>query len=124
MKLFVEVEKYLTLKMVTYYTVRIRGETLSETEKFFQRFNGTAYEKDLGNLRYWLEEKIGKERGATERYFRPEKKAHALPPPIPSSDLRLYCYRCSDSIVILGNGGLKESKKAQDSPDCYPHFQL
>lgn len=124
MKLFVEIGVYMKLRLVTYYTIRVQREELSETDKFFKRFANSAYEKDLGNIKYWLKDKIGEERGASERYFRSEKRAHALPPPIPSSDLRLYCWRCNDSVVLLGNGGVKTSKKAKDSPDCYPHFEL
>ncbi|MBX0334845.1 hypothetical protein K3G39_16520 [Pontibacter sp. HSC-14F20] len=124
MNLFVDIGVYLKLRLVTYYTIRVQGEELSETDKFFKRFMNSAYAKDLGNIKYWLKDKIGEERGASERYFRSEKRAHALPPPIPSSDLRLYCWRCSDSVVLLGNGGVKTSQKAKDSPDCYPHFEL
>lgn len=123
MKLFVEIEVYLKFRLVTYFTVKVNDRPLSETEEFFKRFSENEHESDLGNIKYWLE-KIGEERGASERYFRSESKAHALPPPIPASKLRLYCWRCNDSVVILGNGGVKESQKAKDSPDCYPHFQL
>ena len=114
----------MKFRLVTYYTIRIQAEALSETDKFFERFMNSPYAQDLGNIKYWLKDKIGEERGASERYFRPEKKAHALPPPIPASNLRLYCWRCNDGVVLLGNGGVKTSKKAKDSPDCYPHFEL
>lgn len=67
---------------------------------------------------------MGKERGANEFYFRNERLGEALPPPYKSGDLRLYCSRFSDRIVILGNGGIKTSQSAQDSPGCLPYFEF
>ena len=50
--------------------------------------------------------------GAFERFFRPEGKMNdrvcALL--VLRSKLRLYCLRLSDSILILGNGGVKKTK--------------
>ena len=50
--------------------------------------------------------------GAFERFFRSEGKMNdrvcALP--VLRSKLRLYCLRLSDSILILGNGGVKKTK--------------
>ena len=37
--------------------------------------------------------------------------------PITSGKLRLYCLRMSDSILIAGNGGLKDTKRYQDSEE-------
>ena len=34
--------------------------------------------------------------------------------PVLSSRLRLYCLRLSDGILILGNGGIKNSRTYQD----------
>lgn len=61
-------------------------------------------------------------RGAREGRFRGENNVHALP--AETCDLRLYCIRLHNSAVVLGNGGIKTSQKLQDSPDCYPHYQL
>lgn len=35
--------------------------------------------------------------------------------PVLSSKLRLYCLRLSDGILILGNGGLKNSRTYQEN---------
>lgn len=40
----------------------------------------------------------------------------------PANRLRLYCMRLSGGIVILFNGGVKESLAAQDSPDLSMKF--
>ena len=34
--------------------------------------------------------------------------------PVTSSKLRLYCLRLSDKILILGNGGVKKTKRYED----------
>lgn len=57
--------------------------------------------------------------GFLERYFRPEGKMNdrvgALP--IHKSRLRLYCLRLSDSILIMGNGGVKDTKTYEESDE-------
>ena len=61
--------------------------------------------------------------GALERFFRPEGKMNdrvcALP--VIRSKLRLYCLRLSDSILILGNGGVKKTR-TYDEDDELPLF--
>lgn len=115
---------YKQFPKVTYYTVVEEGKENNETDQFFLRFRDKEKnQKDVQTIKYWLE-KIGKEKGALERFFRPERKATAIPIPPPQCDLRLYCHRISDDIVILGGGGEKTSKKVKDSPDALPHFDL
>lgn len=50
--------------------------------------------------------------GAFERFFRPEGRIadHVVALPVLTSKLRLYCLRLSDKILILGNGGVKNSR--------------
>ncbi|MBO7494182.1 MAG: hypothetical protein J6T87_08570 [Bacteroidales bacterium] len=61
------------------------------------------------------------EKGALERFFRPEGKmkdnVHAIP--IKGGKLRLYCLRISEQIVILGNGGVKCTKSYQENPKLF-----
>lgn len=60
--------------------------------------------------------------GAQERYFRPEGKfkdyLFAIPQKGLGCELRVFCLRISDELVILGNGGVKPKniKKYQDIP--------
>ena len=115
------IEKYKSLEEVTLYTIREEGKTNNETDDFILRFkDDPKFKQDVETITYYIQ-KIG-ERGALERNFRPEKRAVAIP--ISSSKLRLYGYRVNNSILILGNGGEKTSKKVQDSPDAFPHFEL
>lgn len=42
---------------------------------------------------------------------------------IPVNDLRLYCLRVKDSVVVLFNGGIKTRKNAKDCPNVGPHIR-
>lgn len=118
------IELFKSFEKTIFYTIHEREMDYSETDKFFLRFkDDPKHIKDVEIIKYWIE-KIGREYGAKDRHFRPERKAHAIPIPPPKSNLRLYCYRVNEQIVILGNGGKKSSQKAQDSPDAFPHFTL
>lgn len=52
-----------------------------------------------------------------ERYFRNEGRygdgVSAIP--IETANLRLYCIRLSDRILVFGNGGVKDSKTWEES---------
>ena len=68
-------------QVCTFYTVRWEDATLSETDKFFQKFR---YDEQLKNslqeLASFLQVVIGDEYGALEYFFRFENAAQALPP--------------------------------------------
>ena len=117
------------LKKVRYYTVRYEDEEQNLFEEFLeQHYEQPELQNDVEELVYWLD-KIGEEVGAFARYFRPEKKASALPPParyLQSHNLlRLYCHRLSDHVVILFSGGLQTQgvRFAQDCPVVGPKFR-
>ena len=109
-------------KKVTYYSLRYEKDTRNLFERFINRIDPVLYKDDLGILRSWMS-KIGDRNGANITLFRPELKAGALPPPIESSSLRLYCMRISDITVILFDGCVKTAQKAQDCPNCRPRFR-
>lgn len=101
---------------VNFYSVHLGEEELSELERFFEKFpEGCAYDEDVDTIIAWLD-RIG-ESGALERYFRYEGRfgdgVSAIP--IETSNLRLYCIRLSDKILIFGNGGVKDCAKWQES---------
>ena len=54
--------------------------------------------------------------GFTERNFRYEGKAsdHVVALPTYKNSLRLYCLRLSDSVLIVGNGGVKTTQTHQE----------
>ncbi|MDY2917454.1 MAG: hypothetical protein SOT19_06910 [Muribaculaceae bacterium] len=79
--------------------------------RFYNRFKDDAtYNEDLARIAKFVESIA--DLGALERFFRPEGKMNdrvcALP--VIRSKLRLYCLRLSDSILILGNGGVKKTR--------------
>jgi hypothetical protein len=114
------IELYKEYEKTAFYSIRFETEELCETDRFIERFSKIeSFQDDLQIIKKWIE-KMGTEKGALERYFRPERNASAIP--LEVSDLRLYCIRLSDEVVILGNGGEKTSQAVQDSPDAYPHF--
>lgn len=89
---------------VNYYSIHLDKEELSELERFFDKFpEGSPYDEDIDTIIEWLD-RIG-ERGALERHFRNEGRygdgVSAIP--IETSNLRLYCIRQSDKILIFGN---------------------
>ena len=54
--------------------------------------------------------------GFLERRFRPEGKMkdHVCALPVTTNKLRLYCLRLSDCILIVGNGGRKQTKTYEE----------
>lgn len=109
---------------VTFYSVLLPEAEKNELQVFTDRFKDTQYGEALKEIQVLIGN-MGTQFGAHERFFRKEDRSHALPSNLYRRPLlRLYCLRCCDSVVILGNGGIKESDATQDSPDCYPHFLL
>ncbi|MCQ2329142.1 MAG: hypothetical protein MJZ93_01115 [Paludibacteraceae bacterium] len=95
----------------TIYTLQFEGENETEFERFYNKFKDDAvYNPDLMRIVAFIN-KIAKD-GAFERLFRPEGKMsdHVVALPVVSSKLRLYCLRLSDKILILGNGGVKNTR--------------
>lgn len=109
---------------VNYYSIHMDKEELSELERFFEKFpEGSPYDEDIDTIIAWLD-RIG-EKGALERHFRNEGRygdgVSAIP--IETSNLRLYCIRLSDRILIFGNGGIKETKTWQESENLSKYVE-
>ena len=119
---------------VKYYSLKFDGEKESELEKFFKKYEN-EHSAGLNFIEMWIAE-IGENHGAHSRFFRPEDNSSALPPPSETIrhldvelneenlSLRLYCKVLSENIVILGNGGVKESQATMQSPSCWKEFQI
>ena len=71
-----------------------------------------------------LLDKIAEE-GALERFFRPEGKMRdsVVALPVLRSKLRLYCLRLSDRILVLGNGGVKNSRTYQEDDSLRGYYR-
>jgi hypothetical protein len=99
----------------TLYSIQFDSEDESEYERFYDKFIKDAkLNKDLLRI-VQIVDRIADE-GALERLFRPEGKLKdsVVALPVLSSQLRLYCLRLSDGILILGNGGVKKSRTYQE----------
>ncbi len=118
----------------TFYTVRWVTEEddddmASETDSFFDTYavpDHPLEEKAL-QLSRLIAESIGNRYGATDDFFdRIVNRAQELPPKPKqwveeikdlgiNFPLRLFCFRITRHIVILFNGGIKESQATQES---------
>lgn len=136
-------EKWYEDLKCTIYSVRqdVDDENCyTEADKFFEKY-GQSENIDIKEaaqlLLQFLVNEICKVHGAKiELFNRNESKAQALPYKVDRESskifelnyfyknfpLRLYCYRISDSIIVLFNGGIKSSTTAQDSPDISLKF--
>lgn len=116
---------------VRYYSVTFDNKDITEFEHFVMEHR---YRSDISDeyndLMAWIRIRLGIQKGAKQEFFRHEGAADALPPPVHWLDdkykqnLRLYCYRISDHVVFLFNGGVKtkKSRTAQDCKVIKPHF--
>ena len=105
---------------VSLYSISFEMDGTTEFEKFVAQFELNAtYNRDYQRIIAALQAIL--RIGALERFFRPEgginDSVQALP--IESGKLRLYCLRLSDQIVILGNGGAKNTPTYNEDPKLY-----
>jgi hypothetical protein len=119
----IEIELFEEHTNVNIYTIRYKSN-LSEFDKFLEKYPmGCEFEEDIDIIIKWID-KIG-ERGALERYLRPEGKykdnVYAIP--IETANLRLYVIRISDNIIILGNGGNKNTKTYNEDPELNSYVE-
>ncbi len=101
----------------TIYTLQFLRDVESEFEKFITKFRDDAeYSEDYAHIAAFIT-RIART-GALERYFRIEGKMgdSVVALPVTSSKLRLYCLRLSDKILVLGNGGVKNTRRYEDDP--------
>ena len=102
----------------TLYSIQFMNENEAEFERFYNRFKEDAvFNADLVRITD-LSDRIANF-GAFERLFRPEGKIsdRVVALPIIKSKLRLYCLRLSDSILILGNGGVKNTRTYNENDE-------
>lgn len=94
------------------FSLVFENEAYSEFEKFIEKFKNEAdVSRDLNVILSYIERMINGA-GFIERYFRPEGKMkdNVCALPVVSGKLRLYCLRLSDSILIAGGGGRKNTR--------------
>lgn len=102
----------------TLYTLQFLDETDNEFEKFVSKFiNESEYHEDYLRIAKFIRRIL--KSGAQERLFRREGNSTDSVVALPTfnSQLRLYCLRLSDKILILGNGGIKTTKTYEEDPN-------
>lgn len=114
----VKIEPIRSSDTASLYTIIFEDDDMSEFAKFINRFRDNGkLQRDYQIILYALQKIL--ENGVQERYFRPEGRYNdrvcALP--IDSGKLRLYCLRISDKILILGNGGIKQTKTYNENQE-------
>lgn len=103
---------------VSLYSICFDGNAISEYETFVQKFKDDAtLNTDYKNIILAVEKIVAV--GAFERFFRPEGKMsdRVAALSIDSRKLRLYCLRISDQILIVGNGGQKDTRTYEESAE-------
>jgi hypothetical protein len=105
---------------VSLYSPHFEGEEYSEFEKFLLEYKET-YPDDIRQLVYRLD--IIKRDGAIDRYFRYEgtkrDRVMALPSHLETTSLRLYLLNIQAKVLILGNGGLKNTATYQEDENLH-----
>lgn len=105
---------------VSLYSISFAMDKTTEFERFLSKFEKEAsLNVDYQKIIYALSIILNK--GALERYFRPEGSFNddlcALP--LESGNIRLYCLRISDEILILGNGDTKHTATYEEDAKLY-----
>ena len=98
------------------FTIIFEGEAVSEFDSFYNKFiNDAERSEDLQKILTQIDLMLNV-RGFTERNFRPEGKINdnVVAIPVYKNSLRLYCLRLSDSVLIVGNGGIKRTQKVEE----------
>ena len=114
----VKIEPVRSSESASLYTIIFEDGDMSEFAKFLNRFKDNGkLQRDYQLILYALQKIL--ENGVQERYFRPEGKYadRVCALPIDSGKLRLYCLRISDKILILGNGGIKQTKTYNENQE-------
>lgn len=105
---------------VSLYSISFAMDRTTEFERFLCKFEeeasfNTDYQKILSAISIILD------KGALERYFRPEgmKEDDLCALPIESGTIRLYCLRISDEVLVIGNGDRKRTKTYEQDTRLY-----
>ena len=120
MKKKTAVEKISESEKTALYSISFEKDGTTEFEKFVEEFEQNAkYNRDYQRIIAALQAILNL--GALERFFRPEGKIKdsVAAIPIEGGQLRLYCLRISEQIVILGNGGVKATRTYEEDSKLY-----
>ena len=108
----VKIEEVQKTDIAGLFTICFEGDDATE----FQKFKEDATRKEDLSVILTAINRMLTASGFLERYFRPEGKMgdHVVALPIERTRMRLYCLRMSDSVLIVGNGGMKSTKTYEE----------
>lgn len=115
----VKIQEIEQTKNAGLFTICFEGNDKTEFEKFVMKFKDDAERKQDLQVILTAIHKMLSASGFLERYFLPEGKMndHVVALPIERGKLRLYCLRMSDSVLIVGNGGIKTTRTYDEVAD-------
>ncbi len=117
MKKKVSVDLIEESDVVSLYSISFSFDGTTEFERFLEKFERQAvWNKEYQKVLYAIS--LILDNGALERYFRPEGKINdrVCAIPVESSNIRLYCLRISNEILVIGNGDVKKTVTYEDDP--------
>lgn len=114
--------------LCSFYTVLKDGSQVTETDKFFDKYDGDyKFKVAAGELLSFILYSVGDDHGAIDELFnRKENEVTGLPVKgeievgeffyyYPDFPLRIYALKITEKIVVLFNGGVKDGSKNQTS---------
>ena len=112
----VHIEEVQKTDIAGLFTICFEGDDATEFQKFIEKFKEDASRKEELSVILTAINRMLTASGFLERYFRPEGKMgdHVVALPIERTKMRLYCLRMSDSVLIVGNGGVKSTKTYEE----------
>ncbi len=112
----IQIEEVQKTDIAGLFTICFEGDDATEFQKFIEKFKEDAYRKEELSVILTAINRMLTASGFLERYFRPEGKMgdHVVALPIERTKMRLYCLRMSDSVLIVGNGGIKNTKTYEE----------
>lgn len=118
MKFSLNKQEQLSGNKAKVYSVQIEGEDTDLFNKFLSE-NAEEYENDTKDILQRIRAMANKT-GAQEHFFKthegkPGDQVCALYD-TPKQNLRLYCIRMGNTVIILGGGGPKSTRTLQEDP--------
>ena len=115
---YLKVKKYFAISII-FHIIASENRHFQYEQKSNNSDNRAVLNKDFQAIVRAIDRIIAN--GALERYFRTEGKMadRVTALAIDSRRLRLYCLRISDQILIMGNGGVKDTRTYEESKELY-----
>lgn len=104
------------------YSVRLEGETETEFDKFLGDPEASTHPK-FDELLAQIDEIINRY-GCQERFFKDEGSYLDAVVALWKGNLRLYCCRYGNLILILGSGGIKSTRTYQEDAKLNASVEL